>query len=350
MSEEICQKSLEEDLRYEHFQFIADKGQEPLRIDKFLMNFIERATRNKIQNVAKAGNILVNNQSVKPNYRVKPLDVVKVMMAHPPRIMEIIPEKIPLNIVYEDDSLVVVNKPAGMVVHPGHGNYTGTLLNALKHHFNAQDQENALERMGLVHRIDKDTSGLLIIAKDDYSLQHLARQFFVRSIQRRYLALVWGNIDASGTIKGNIGRSLRDRLCMEVFPEGSRGKLAITHYEVMEQLGYVTFIGCRLETGRTHQIRAHFKHIGHPLFNDVRYGGDKILKGTTFAKYQQFVNNCFSLLQGQFLHAESLGFIHPSSGKAMCFQIPLPEEMAEVLKKWQNYSIYARDVNNNSYS
>ncbi|WP_103327785.1 RluA family pseudouridine synthase [Bacteroidetes bacterium endosymbiont of Geopemphigus sp.] len=343
MPEEIHDESSEEASHYEHFRFIADKGQEPLRIDKFLVNFIERATRNKIQNAARVGNILANNQPVKQNYRVKPLDVVRVMMAHPPRSLKILSENISLDIIYEDDALAVVNKSAGMVVHPGHGNYNGTLLNALKYHFATKNKVNFLDRMGLVHRIDKDTSGLLVVAKDDYSLQHLARQFFRRSIQRHYLALVWGNLETSGTIRGNIGRSLHNRQRMEVFPEDSYGKLAITHYEIIKKLGYVTLISCRLETGRTHQIRAHLKHMGHPLFNDTRYGGDKILKGTTFAKYQQFVKNCFSLLQGQFLHAQSLGFIHPMSGKFMCFEAPLPQEMAEVLKKWYSYSTHTQN-------
>ena len=323
---------------YEHFRFVAGEGQEPLRVDKFLMNFIENATRNKIQLAIKAGNVLVNDSEVKANYKVKPQDVVRVVLAHPPHENLLVPEDIPLDIVYEDEELIVIDKPAGLVVHPGHGNYNGTLVNGLIHHFQNLPR-NSSDRPGLIHRIDKDTSGLLVVAKTDFSMAHLARQFFDRTTQRRYLALVWGSVEHDeGTIEGHIGRSQRNRLQMEVYPEGDHGKPAVTHYRVLERFSYVTLVECRLETGRTHQIRAHFKYLGHPLFNDERYGGDKILKGTTFTKYRQFVENCFKVLPRQALHARTLGFEHPTTGEHMHFESPIPEDMSACLEKWRVYT------------
>ncbi|GIM54478.1 RluA family pseudouridine synthase [Capnocytophaga cynodegmi] len=327
----------EEEL-YEHYSFKAGKGQEPLRVDKFLMNFVENATRNKVQQAAKQGNIFVNGVAVKSNHRVKANDEVKVMFAHPPHEYLLTPENIPIDIVYEDDQLLVVNKPAGMVVHPGHGNYSGTLINALIYHFENLPN-NSSNRPGLVHRIDKDTSGLLVIAKTEEAMLHLAQQFFNKTSEREYIALVWGNVEQDeGTIEGHIGRHLKDRLQMDVFPEGNYGKEAITHYKVLERFGYVTLISCKLETGRTHQIRVHMKHIGHTLFNDERYGGNKILKGTTFAKYKQFVENCFDVLPRQALHAKTLGFEHPTTSEFLRFDSNLPEDMARCIEKWRNYT------------
>ena len=323
---------------YEHHKFVAAEGQEPLRVDKYLMNFIENATRNKIQLAIKAGNVLVNEVPVKSNYRVKAHDVVRVVLAHPPHENLLVPEDIPLNIVYEDDELIVVDKPAGLVVHPGHGNYTGTLVNGLIHHFQNLPR-NSSDRPGLVHRIDKDTSGLLVVAKTEYSMAHLASQFFNRTTKRRYVALVWGSLaDEEGTIEGNIGRSMKNRLQMDVYPDGDQGKHAVTHYKVLERFSYVTLVECRLETGRTHQIRAHFKFLGHPLFNDARYGGDKILKGTTFSKYKQFVDNCFKVLPRQALHARTLGFEHPTTGEMMEFESDVPADMTSCLEKWRVYT------------
>lgn len=325
---------------YEHYSFTAGKGQEPLRIDKFLMNFIENATRNKIQQAAKQGNIFVNGQAVKQNHRVKANDLVKVMFAHPPHEYLLTPENIPLNIVFEDSQVLVVNKPAGLVVHPGHGNYSGTLINALIYHFENLPN-NSSNRPGLVHRIDKDTSGLLVIAKTENAMTHLSEQFFLKTSEREYIALVWGNIlNDEGTITGHIGRHLKDRLLMAVFEDGSHGKEAITHYKVLERFGYVTLVSCRLETGRTHQIRAHFSHIGHPLFNDERYGGNKICKGTTFAKYKQFVENCFSILPRQALHAKTLGFTHPTTGEFLRFNTEIPSDMEACIEKWRNYALH----------
>ncbi|MBC31600.1 MAG: RNA pseudouridine synthase [Muricauda sp.] len=332
-NEETAQDEL-----FEHYKFVAAKGQEPLRVDKFLMNFIENATRNKIQQAAKQGHIWVNGDIVKQNYKVKPGDEVKVLFEHPPYEFLLTPEDIPLDIVYEDDVLLVVNKPAGMVVHPGHGNYSGTLINALVHHFENLPK-NSSERPGLVHRIDKDTSGLLVIAKTEAAMAHLANQFFEKTSEREYVALVWGNVENDeGTVEGPIGRNPKNRLQMMVFPEGEQGKEAITHYKVLERLGYVTLVSCRLETGRTHQIRVHMKHIGHTLFNDERYGGDKILKGTTFTKYKQFVENAFKVLPRQALHAKTLGFQHPVSGKFMRFDSELPDDMVACIEKWRNYA------------
>lgn len=322
---------------YEHYNFKAGKGQEPLRVDKFLMNFIENATRNKIQQAAKAGSIFVNNQPVKSNHRVKAGDEVKVAFAYPPHEYLLKPENIPLNIVYEDDFLIVINKPAGLVVHPGHGNYSGTLINALIYHFENLPK-NSSDRPGLVHRIDKDTSGLLVIAKTEEAMTNLSNQFFLKTSKRKYMALVWGDVKQdTGTIEGNIGRHLKDRLLMAVFPDKSHGKPAVTHYKVLERFGYVTLVECELETGRTHQIRAHFSFLGHPLFNDERYGGDKICKGTTFAKYKQFVENCFETLPRQALHAKTLGFTHPKTGEFLSFDSDLPQDMGLCIEKWRKY-------------
>lgn len=330
---------------YEHHRFIVDPGQNPLRIDKFLVNRIENASRNKIQEAASAGNIRVNDKAVKANYKIKANEVITIVMSYPPRELEIIPEDIPLDIVHEDDELIVLNKKPGMVVHPGHGNYTGTMVNALAYHlkdlplFNSEDP-----RPGLVHRIDKDTSGLLVIAKTEHAKNFLARQFFEKTSTRTYRAIVWGQPkEDEGTIEGHIGRSLKDRKQMAVFPEGDRGKPAITHYKVLERLGYVSLVECRLETGRTHQIRAHMKHIGHPLFNDERYGGHLILKGTTFTKYKQFVQNCFNILPRQALHAKTLGFVHPASKEYISFDSELPKDMSEAIEKWRGY-ISGRDM------
>lgn len=328
---------------YEHYSFTADSGQQALRVDKFLMNRIENATRNKIQQAAKAGSVRVNDVVVKSNYKVKGGDQVKVLFTHPPYENLLVGEDIPLDIVYEDDALVVINKAAGMVVHPGHGNYNRTLLNALLYHFKSLPL-NANDRPGLVHRIDKDTSGLLVVAKTEKAMTHLAKQFFDKTSQRSYYALVWGDIkDDTGTIEVHIGRDPKNRLLMTVFPDGDQGKEAITHYEVVERFGYTTLVRCRLETGRTHQIRAHMKHIGHTLFGDARYGGDNILKGTTFTKYKQFVDNCFKLLPRQALHAQTLGFVHPISGKSMSFEAPLPNDMLTALDKWRHYAKHRLD-------
>ncbi|WP_299002260.1 RluA family pseudouridine synthase [uncultured Tenacibaculum sp.] len=337
MQEETTPDFENDDL-YEHHRFVATDGQVPLRVDKFLMNFIENATRNKIQQAAKAGNVLVNDVVVKPNYKVKPKDVVRVVLTYPPHENLLVAEDIPIDIVYEDDEVIVVNKPAGMVVHPGHGNYSGTLVNGLIHHIENLPK-NSNERPGLVHRIDKDTSGLLVVAKTEYAMAHLSKQFFDRTTERLYYALVWGNIEEDqGTIEGNIGRSLKNRLQMDVFPDEEHGKHAVTHYKVIERLTYVTLVQCKLETGRTHQIRAHFKHIGHTLFNDERYGGDTILKGTTFTKYKQFVENCFKVLPRQALHAKTLGFTHPTTGEFLQFNSEIPEDIEACLAKWRTYS------------
>jgi 23S rRNA pseudouridine1911/1915/1917 synthase len=337
-------QDIENDDLYEHYRFIASEGQEPLRVDKFLMNFIENATRSKIQQAAKAGNVLVNDIAIKSNHKVKPNDVVRVVLAYPPPEKLLVAEDIPLDIVYEDEEVIVVNKPAGMVVHPGHGNYSGTLVNGLIHHIENLPT-NSSERPGLVHRIDKDTSGLLVVAKTEFAMANLSKQFFDRTTERLYYALVWGHVeDDEGTIEGNIGRSFKNRLQMDVFPDGDFGKHAVTHYKVLERLTYVTLVQCKLETGRTHQIRAHFKHIGHTLFNDERYGGNDILKGTTFTKYKQFVNNCFKVLPRQALHAKTLGFTHPTTGEFMKFNSDIPEDIADCLDKWRTYSENSKDV------
>lgn len=328
-----------DDELYEHYRFEAGKGQSPLRVDKFLMNLIENATRNKIQKAAENGNIFVNDVPVKANYKVKANDVVRVLMEQPPFENIIIPENIPLDIVYEDEDLLVVNKPAGLVVHPGHGNYTGTLVNALAYHFENLPL-NSSERPGLVHRIDKDTTGLLVIAKTEWTMSELQKQFAEKSSEREYIAIVWGNIaEEEGTIESYIGRHKTDRMQMAAYPDDSNGaKYAVTHYRVLERLGYVTVVSCVLETGRTHQIRVHMKSIGHTLFNDERYGGHRILKGTTFTKYKQFVENCFKVLPRQALHAKTLGFMHPVKKEWMRFDSPLPQDMVQCIEKWHTYS------------
>lgn len=328
----------EEEELFEHHRHVADKGQSLLRVDKFLMQLMANATRNKIQKAAEDGNIWVNDVPVKSNYRVKPMDVVRVMLSHPPFENHIYPEDIPLDIVYEDEALLLLNKPPGLVVHPGHGNYTGTLVNALAFHFENLPM-NSSERPGLVHRIDKNTSGLLVVAKTEQAMTHLAKQFEDKTSEREYIALVWGNVKADeGTIEGNIARHVKDRMQMAVFPEGDIGKHAVTHYKVLERFGYVTLVSCKLETGRTHQIRVHMKYIGHTLFNDERYGGDLILKGTTFTKYKQFIDNCFKVLPRQALHAKTLGFTHPITKEFMKFTTELPQDMQECIEKWRNYS------------
>ena len=332
--------SEEEDELYEHYSVIADKGQALLRIDKFLTNRMENTSRNRIQTAADAGNILVNGVPVKSNYKVKPLDKISIVLPYPVRKVEILPEDIPLDIVYEDDDIIIVNKKAGMVVHPGHGNYTGTLVNALTWHLKDLPLfQNGDMRAGLVHRIDKNTSGILVIAKNERAHAELAKQFYDHTIDRTYVALVWGNMpEDEGTITGHIARSTKDRLKMAVYPEGNIGKHAVTHYKVLKRLGYVNLIECKLETGRTHQIRVHMEYIGHPLFNDERYGGDQILKGTTFTKYKQFVANCFALMPRHALHAKSLGFVHPRTKERVFFDSELPEDMAIVIEKWERYA------------
>jgi 23S rRNA pseudouridine1911/1915/1917 synthase len=335
--ESVEQQELE---LFEHYRFKADPGQSVLRIDKFLSDRLEGTSRTRIQNAANAGNILVNNKTVKPNYKVKPGDIVQVVLPTPPREIELIPENIPLNIIYEDDDVLVVNKEPGMVVHPAYGNYSHTLVNALMWHFKDLPLFNSGEaRPGLVHRIDKNTSGILVIAKNEYALNRLSKQFFDRTTDRRYNALVWGTPEPrTGTITGNVGRSIKDRKVMQVFKDESEGKPAITHYKVLEDLGYISLVECKLETGRTHQIRVHFSHIKHPLFNDEEYGGDQILKGTTFTKYQQFIKNCFKILPRQALHAKSLAFDHPVTGKRLSFDSDLPDDMVQVIEKWRKYT------------
>jgi 23S rRNA pseudouridine1911/1915/1917 synthase len=333
------EESFDQQELFEHFRFKADPRQSLLRIDKYLSDRIENASRTRVQNAANAGNILVNNHPVKPNYKVKPGDIVQVVLPTPPRDTELIAENIPLNIVYEDDDVLVVNKEPGMVVHPAYGNYTGTLVNALMWHFKDLPLFSTGEsRPGLVHRIDKNTSGILVIAKNEFALNRLSKQFFDRTTDRRYNALVWGIPDPrEGTITGNIGRSAKDRKVMQVFRDESEGKNAITHYKVLEDFGYISFVECKLETGRTHQIRVHFSHIKHPLFNDEEYGGNQIIKGTTFTKYQQFIKNCFKILPRQALHAKSLAFDHPVTGKRLTFDSDLPDDMQQVIDKWRKY-------------
>ncbi len=325
---------------YEHYRFKADPGQGLLRIDKWLLNKLEHTSRNKIQNAAKAGLIEVNGKAVKPNYKIHPLDEVVINLPTPPREVELIAENIPIEIVYEDDDIIIVNKEAGMVVHPGYNNFTGTLLNALLYHFQQQNPENPTVPY-LLHRIDKDTSGLLMAAKNEEAQAFMAKQFFDHSITRRYIALAWGDFEEDeGRIEGHIGRSPKDRKIMYVFPDGSEGKHAVSHYKVLQRFGYVTLVECRLETGRTHQIRAHFQYIKHPLFGDATYGGDMIVKGTTFTRYKQFVQNCFQLLPRQALHARTLGFVHPKSKKAMQFDSELPDDLKAVIDKWEHYVRY----------
>ena len=327
-----------EDELYEHHRFEASKGQSALRVDKFLMNMIENTTRNKIQQAAENGSILVNDVAVKSNYKVKAGDVVRLVLAHPTYEQLLTPENIPLDIVYEDDQLLVINKPAGMVVHPGHGNYSGTLVNALAYHFENLPM-NSSERPGLVHRIDKDTTGLLVVAKTEHAMAYLTKQFAEKTSEREYVALVWGNIEEDeGTVEGNIGRHDTNRMRMAVHESDEKGKHAVTHYKVLERFGYVTLVSCQLETGRTHQIRVHMKHIGHTLFNDERYGGDSILKGTTFTKYKQFGDNCFKVLPRQALHAKTLGFEHPITKEFLRFDTPIPQDLQECIEKWRVYS------------
>ncbi len=343
MSEELPENHLDkedsEEL-FEHYNIVADQGQAPLRIDKFLMDRIPNTSRNKIQSAAKNNSIRVNGKPVKPNYKVKPEDEISIVMPDPVREIELIPQNLPIDVLAEDEEYIIVNKSPGMVVHPGYGNYQGTLVNALIYHFNNLPTAKGSEvpRPGLVHRIDKLTSGLMVIAKNDDSLTYLSKQFFDRTIDRRYYALVWGNLEEdSGTIEGHIGRSLRDRKVMDVFPDGEYGKEAVTHYKVLERFGYVTLVECKLETGRTHQIRVHFKHIKHPLFNDPEYGGNRVVYGTTFSKYRQFVQNLFDLLPRQALHAKTLEFEHRTTGEWKAYNSELPEDMKAVIEKWRTY-------------
>ena len=337
MEKDNSKEIFEHDL-HEHFAFDIDVGQEPLRIDKFLMNRIENATRNKIQKAAKEGSIRVNGIIVKSSYKVKKGDKIRILFTHPPYENLLTPENIELDIKYEDDSIIVINKKSGMVVHPGHGNYSGTLINGLLYHFDNLPN-NSSNRPGLVHRIDKDTSGLLVIAKTEKSMTILAKQFFKKSVEREYLALVWGDVkNDEGEINAPIGRNPKNRLQMIVYEDLEGGKDAITNYKVIERFGYVTLISCKLKTGRTHQIRVHMKHIGHTLFNDERYGGNKILKGTVYSKYKQFVENCFNILPRQALHAKTLGFIHPKTKENVLFNSDIPIDMNSVIEKWRGYS------------
>jgi 23S rRNA pseudouridine1911/1915/1917 synthase len=336
------QEEQENDELYEHHRLEADSGQKPLRVDKFLGNLLPNTSRNKIQQAAVAGNILVNKSTVKSNYKVKAGDVVQVVFSYPPREIELIPEDIPLHIHYEDDDVIVLNKQPGIVVHPGYGNYRGTLVNGLMFHFQdlpGKDQT----RPGLVHRLDKDTSGIMVVAGNELAMAHLSRQFFERTTKRTYQALVWGNVvEDEGTITGHIGRSKKNRKVFTVYPEGDEGKHAVTHYKVLERFGYTTLVECRLETGRTHQIRVHMKYLGHTLFNDKEYGGDSILKGTTFTKYKQFVSNCFTVCPRQALHAKTLGFEHPKTKENMSFNSDLPVDMQALVEKWRTYAQHAK--------
>ena len=335
----------EEEELFEHYNIVADPGQTFIRIDKFLVDRLPDTSRNRIQNAANNGNILVNGNEIKPNYKVHPGDKISVVLPYPPREIELIPEDIPLEIIYEDDDLIVINKQPGLVVHPGYGNFTGTLVNALIYHFdNLPNKDDEHKRPGLVHRLDKNTSGVMVIAKSETALTKLSKYFFDRTIDRTYHALVWGDFEEDeGVIEGHIGRSYKNRKVMDVFPEGEHGKPALTRYKVLERFGYVTLVECKLETGRTHQIRVHFSHIGHPLFNDEEYGGNVILRGTTFTKYKQYIQNCFKLLPRQALHAKTLGFVHPTTGEKMHFASNLPEDFAELIEKWRNYSIHRED-------
>ncbi len=332
-----------EDL-FEHHRIAVDPGQQPLRIDKFLLDRLPNTSRNRIQDAAKSGYVLVNEAPVKSNYKVKPGDIVTIEMPHPVRETELLPEDIPLDIVFEDEDCLVVNKEAGMVVHPGYSNYTGTMVNAMMFHFDNLPVKEGEEhpRPGLVHRLDKNTTGLMVLAKNDHALTHLCKQFFDRTTERRYHALVWGDIAEDGTITGNLSRSLKNRKLMDVFPDADFGKHAVTHYKVLRRFGYVTLVECKLETGRTHQIRVHMKYIGHPLFNDPEYGGNKILKGPSFSKYRQFVENTFNFLPRQALHAKSLGFTQPRTGERLLFDSELPEDMQIVLDRWEKYAANER--------
>ena len=346
-TKESFQDKEESDELFEHYNYIADPGQEKLRIDKFLIDRIPNTSRNKIQIAAHNGNILVNKQTIKPNYKVKPGDNISIVLPFPVRNLELIPENIPIEIIYEDDQLCIVNKPSDMVVHPGYGNYSGTLVNALIYHFDQLPElpSDYFGRPGLVHRLDKHTTGLMVVAKTENALTHLAKQFFDRTTYRRYHALVWGDLkEEEGTVNMNLGRSPKNRQVMTTFEEEDQGKKAITHYKVVERFGYVTLIECRLDTGRTHQIRAHMKHLGHQLFHDLEYDGNRIVKGTTFTKYKQFVDNCFTMLDGQALHAKSLGFVHPKTGEKMMFDSELPQNFLDLLDKWRRYAKSSKDL------
>lgn len=343
MREELdSEKDLqEEEELYEHYKFVADPGQEVVRIDKYLLDRLPNTSRNKIQVAAKNGNVYVNDAPVKQNYKVKPMDKVSLVLPYPVREIELIPQDIPLEILFEDDQLIVLNKPSDMVVHPGYGNYKGTLVNALVYHFDnlPQKSNDFYGRPGLVHRLDKHTTGLMVVAKTELALTDLAKQFYDRSTERRYWALVWGDVKEDGTVEGHLGRSLKNRKLITVFPEGDYGKHAITHYKVVKRYGLVTLVECKLETGRTHQIRVHMKHIGHTLFNDIEYGGDAILKGMKNAKYVRFIENCFSNIPGQALHAKTLGFQHPTTKEWMQFDSELPEGFQNIIDKWEKYNI-----------
>jgi len=330
--------SEEEEELFEHFNIVVDEGQQPTRIDKFLIDKVPNISRNKIQNAAKAEAVKVNDKAVKSNYKVKPGEQISLLLPHPKRETELIAEDIPLDIIYEDDDVLVINKAAGLVVHPGYNNFTGTLVNGLMYHFENLPSLNEHHRPGLVHRLDKNTSGIMVVAKTEFALSSLAKQFYERTTDRKYLALCWGDLNEDGTVEGNIGRSLKNRKLMDVFPEADYGKMAKTHYKVLQRLSYVTLVECKLETGRTHQIRVHMKHLGHPLFGDPEYGGDKILKGTTFTKYKQFVENNFKLLPRQALHAKSLAFTQPVTGERLSFESEVPEDFSAVLDRWRNYS------------
>ncbi len=349
MSEWEGEEDLQEEELFEHHRFVADAGQGLLRIDKFLNNLLGRTSRNKIQEAARAGSVRVNEKAVKPNYKVKPGDVVQIVLAHPPREIDLIPENIPLQIVYEDADVCVINKPAGMVVHPAYGHYQGTLVNALLYHIQQLPEGSASERPGLVHRLDKGTSGIMVLALNEYAMSHLSNQFFERTTERLYTALVWGDVaEEQGRIEGHIGRSLQDRKQMAVFPDGSQGKHAVTHYRVLQRFGFATLVECKLETGRTHQIRVHMKYLGHPVFGDERYGGDRVLKGLNTAKYKQFVQNCLEIMPHQALHARTLGFTHPISGERLHFSSELPDDMQTVVDKWITYSkAYSGDLPHN---
>jgi len=337
---DISNTEQDEDELYEHHRVKVDPGQSTLRIDKYLMHRLPNTTRNKIQNASKNGFVVVNGIRVKQNYKVKPNDDISLVLPFPVRELKLIPENIPLTIPYEDNDLLVVNKPDNMVVHQGVGNYRGTLVNALAYHIEnlPKQTQTQFNRPGLVHRLDKHTTGLMVVAKTEYAQSHLAQQFFEHTTQRRYWALVWGDVKENGTINGHIGRSLKNRKIFTVFPNGEYGKHATTHYSILERFGLVTLIECKLETGRTHQIRVHMKHIGHPLFNDLEYGGDKIIKGTTFSKYRNFVENCFALINGQALHAKTLGFQHPTKLDYVQFDSELPENFQQLIEKWRKYT------------
>jgi 23S rRNA pseudouridine1911/1915/1917 synthase len=342
MNEATDEVDHEEEELFEHYRFKADPGQVVVRIDKFLLDRLPNTSRNKIQVAAKNGNILVNGVTVKQNYKIKPKDEVSIVLPFPVREIELIAQDIPIEIVYEDDSFVIVNKPANMVVHPGYGNYTGTMVNALVYHFDNLPVgiKDYFGRPGLVHRLDKNTTGLMVVAKTESALTHLAKQFYDRTTERKYHALVWGDVKEDGTVTGHIGRSLKNRKVMAIFPDGEHGKHAVTHYKVLERFGLVTLIECKLETGRTHQIRAHLKHIGHPLFNDNEYGGDTIVRGTPNAKYKKFIENCFELIPGQALHAKTLGFEHPVTTEYMRFDSDLASGFEAILTKWRTYTIH----------